>query len=192
MINKLKMLIFLRLLIVLLLFSADATESKTIIANGSSNADYTGIHGPVSPAESRYVWEEGMEPILNLTPLNSDIFYYDIDSGAGGETLNIDIGDPAQRTLELNKLTYETSAFNISFKCRQFGNYSAIGFLGEKYLAAYTNDSKIAEKPVNLLSRRILSKILIDDDTNHSLIEGKNWHLALKYPAEIMCCLPGI
>ncbi len=117
----------------------------------------------------RYVWEEGMEPIFNLTPLNSDIFYYDIDSGAGNEFLNIDVGDPSERTIQLNKLTYNTSAFNISFRNRQFGNYSAIGFMGEKYLAAYTDDSKIASKPVNLLSRRILSKVLIDENRNHSL-----------------------
>jgi S-layer protein (TIGR01567 family) len=170
------------ILMVLLLFSTDATGSKAIIANGSSNADYARIHEPISSTESRYVWEEGMEPILDLTPLNSDILYYDIDSGAGGEIMSIDIGDPAQRTIELNKLTYKTSAFNISFKCRQFGNYSAIGFLGEKYLAAYTNDSKIAEKPVNLLSRKILSKILIDDNTNHSLTEGKKLALGNEVP----------
>ncbi len=169
-------------MVVLLLFLTVTTEAKTITGNGSSNADYARIHEPISSTESRYVWEEGMESVLNLTPLNSDIFYYDIDSGAGGEILNIDVGDPAQRTVELNKLTYETSAFNISFKCRQFGNYSAIGFLGEKYLAAYTNDSKIAEKPVDLLSRRILSKILIDDNTNYSLTEGKKLALGDEVP----------
>lgn len=65
---------------------------------------------------------------------DSDIFYYDIDSGAGGEIMNIDTGDPAQRTIQLNNLTYTTTAFNISFRYRPFGNYSAIGFLGEKSL----------------------------------------------------------
>ncbi len=149
---------------------------------GRSNADYARIHEPISPTESRYVWEENMEPVLNLTPLNSDILYYDIDGGAGGEILNIDVGDPAQRTIELNKLTYKTSAFNISFRYRQFGNYSAIGFLGEKYLAAYTNDSKITEKPVNLLNRRLLSKILIDDNTKHSLTEGEKLELGNEVP----------
>ncbi len=152
--------------VVLLLFLV--TDAKAI--TGDSNADYTRTHEPISSTGSRYVWEEGMEPILNLTPLNSDIFYYDIDSSAGSEIMDIDLGDPAQRTVGLNRLTYKTSAFNISFRYRQFGNYSAIGFLGEKYLAAYTNDSKIAEKPVNLLSRRILAKILIDENGAHSLI----------------------
>src|SRR3990170_8268282 len=41
--------------------------------------------------------------------------------------------------------------------------------MGEKYLAAYTNDSNIASKPVNLVSKRILSKILVDENINHSL-----------------------
>ena len=152
------------------------------VVNGSINADYTGIHEPISSSESRYVWEEGMKPILNLTPLNSDIFYYDIDSGAGGEIMNIDIGDPAQRTIQLNKVTYTTTTFNISFRYRQFGNYSAIGFLGEKYLAAYTDESKIAEKPVNLLNQRILSKILIDENRNHSLKEGRTLALGAEAP----------
>ncbi len=65
---------------------------------------YSQIHEPISSPGYRYVWEEGMEPILNLTPLNSDIFYYDIDSGAGNEFLNIDVGDPSERTIQLNKL----------------------------------------------------------------------------------------
>lgn len=119
--------------------------------------------------ESRYVWKEGMEPVLNLTPLNFDLFYYDIDSGQGGEYMKIDIGDPSRRTIDVNNLTYQTSIFNASFKYRGFGKYSAIGFLGEKYLAAYTNESHIASKPVNLVSRRILSKILVDENKKQLL-----------------------
>ncbi len=158
------------IMLVLLLFLADSANAETNIANKTNNAENTGIHESISSPGYRYVWEEGMENILTLTPLNSDIFYYDIDSGAGGELMNIDIGDPSKRTIDVDNLTYHTSTFNISFRYRGFGNYSAIGFLGEKYLAAYTNDSKIASKPVNLLDRRILSKILIDENINHSLI----------------------
>ncbi len=156
-------------------------EAGINTSDTSNSAIDTGIHEPISLTESRYVWEEGTEPILNLTPLNSDIFYYDIDSNAGGEIINIDIGDPSERTIQLDKLTYNTSAFNTSFRYRRFGNYSAIGFLGEKYLAAYTNDSKIALKPVNLVSRKILSKVLIDENKNHSLTEGKNFTLGADY-----------
>ncbi len=131
------------------------------------------IDGSFEPdwyVESRYIWEEGMDQIFNLTPLNFDLFYYDIDSGQGGEYMKIDIGDPSRRTIDVDNLTYQTSIFNTSFKYRGFGNYSAIGFIGEKYLAAYTNESNIASKPVNLVSRRILSKILVDENIQHSLI----------------------
>ncbi|HEY9205750.1 MAG TPA: S-layer protein domain-containing protein [Candidatus Methanoperedens sp.] len=173
------------ILVLSLLLLPGTAEAKTNTSDASNSAIGTGIPEPISLAGSRYVWVEGMGPILNLTPLNSDIFYYDIDSGAGGEIMNIDIGDPSKRTIQLDKLAYYTSAFNISFKYRRFGNHSAIGFLGKKYLAAYTNDSKIASKPVNLLSRKILSKILIDENKNHSLTEGKNFTLGAGYVLRI-------
>ncbi len=169
------------IIILSILLLAGITEAGTNIPGAGKRANDTIIPEPVSLAGSRYVWEEGMESIFNLTPLNSDIFYYDIDSGAGGERMNIDIVDPSERTIQPDKLTYDTSAFNVSFRYRRFGNYSAIGFLGEKYLTAYTNDSKIAEKPVNLLGRKILSKVLIDENKSNSLIEGKNLTLDAGY-----------
>ena len=155
--------------LVILLFLLVGSTDATTIANRSSNLAYAVDLEPISSQQSRYVWEEGMEPVFNLTPLNFDILYYDIDRDAGGEIMNIDIGDPSRRTIDVDNLTYQTSIFNISFKYRGFGNYSAIGFMGEKYLAAYTNDSNIASKPVNLVSKRILSKILVDENINHSL-----------------------
>lgn len=170
-----------QILAIMILLLAGITEAGANIPDASNSADDAKIHEPISLTGSRFVWEEGMGTIFNLTPMNSDIFYYDIDSGAGGEIMNIDIGDPSERTIQVDKLTYDTSTFNISFRYRPFGNYSAIGFLGEKYLAAYTNDSKIAEKPVNLVSRRILSKVLIDENKNHSLVEGKNLTLDAGY-----------
>ncbi len=169
------------IMVLSLLLLASTAEARTGTSDANKSVNDIRIFEPISLAGSRYVWVEGMEPVINLTPLNSDIFYYDIDSGAGGEIMNIDIGDPSERTIQLDKLTYNTSAFNTSFRYRRFGNYSAIGFLGEKYLAAYTNDSKIASKPVNLLGRKILSKVLIDENKNHSLIEGSNFTLGAAY-----------
>ena len=135
---------------------------------------------PVSAPESRYVWssEAGMDPTFNLTPMNFDLFYYDIDNNAGSEFLSIDLGNPAERVINANNISYQTSAFNISFKYSPFGNYSAIGFMGEKYLAAYTEESRIATKPMKILTHRLLSKVLIDENENHTIIDGKNLSLS--------------
>ena len=100
------------IIVMLLLFSADTLKAKNITGNQSNGAEIAGagIYDSISMPEYRYVWEEGMETSFNLTPLNSDIFYYDIDSGTGGEFMNIDIGDTAERSIDVDKLIYKTSA----------------------------------------------------------------------------------
>ncbi|MCZ7372534.1 MAG: hypothetical protein O8C60_02565 [Candidatus Methanoperedens sp.] len=92
--------------LVILLFLLVGSTDATTIANRSSNLAYAVDLEPISSQQSRYVWEEGMEPVFNLTPLNFDILYYDIDRDAGGEIMNIDIGDPSRRTIDVDNLTY--------------------------------------------------------------------------------------
>ncbi len=129
---------------------------------------------PVSEPESRYVWaaDSGASPIFNLTPMNFDGFYYDLDDNAGNESFSIKIGNPADRTIKENDWIYSTIAWNVPFEYRQFGDYSVIGFMGERYFAGYTANSSIARSPVNLLTHRLLSKILIDENVNRTITTG--------------------
>ena len=130
---------------------------------------------PVSPPESRFVWaaDAGANKTFILTPLNFDGFYYDLDNNAGSESLSITLANPGNRTIHENDLKYSTTASNIPFKYRPFGNYSMIGFMGEKYLAGYDSDSRIANSPINLLEHGLLSKILIDEKMDHKINPGR-------------------
>ncbi len=108
---------------------------------------------PISPPESRYVWDSnaGAGSIFNLTPMNFDGFYYDLDNNAGSESISIKLGNPDNRSIKEYDLKYSTTISNIPFKHRPFGNYRVIGFMGERYFAGYADDSKFSRSQVNLL-----------------------------------------
>lgn len=153
-----------------------------------SEGDVLSVHSkPVSAPESRYVWaaDAGASQNLNLTPMNFDGFYYDLDNNAGNESFSIKIGNPVDRTIKENDWRYSTIAWNVPFKYRQFGNYSVIGFMGERYFAGYSADSNIARSPVNLLTHRLLSKILIDENVNRTLTTGSSLALSDGYTIRV-------
>ncbi len=145
----------------------------------------TTIRTPVSAPGSRFVWAAGDGSTFNLTPLNFDGFYYDLDNNAGSESFSIELGNPdnrsINRSIKENDLKYSTIISNIPFKYRQFGNYSMIGFMGERYFAGYSSDSPITRSPVNLLNHGLLLGILIDENVNRTLIAGRGMALSDGY-----------
>ncbi len=129
---------------------------------------------PVSAPDTRFVWDAnaGAGSTFNLTPLNFDGFYYDLDNNAGSESFSIELGSPDNRSIKENDLKYSTTVLNIPFKYRQFGNYSMIGFMGERYFAGYTQESRIASLSANLLNHGLLLSILMDENVNRTLSTG--------------------
>ncbi len=114
--------------------------------------------------------------------------YYDVDKNIGNETITFSLTDatPTGATLtdqEVNGaprgVVYETQAQLKTFKYKPCGQYDVIGFLADKYFAAYdpsvtadvTNaGAKVAylydaSKNRNLMANEQLSKILIDNNT---------------------------
>jgi len=115
--------------------------------------------------------------------------YYDVDKNIGNETITFSLSDttPTGATLSdqqdattgLRGVVYETKAQLKTFKYKGWGQYDAIGFLADKYFAAYdptvtadvTNaGAKVAylydaSKNRNLMTNEQLSKILIDNNT---------------------------
>ncbi|MCX9073626.1 MAG: S-layer protein domain-containing protein [Candidatus Methanoperedens sp.] len=138
---------------------------------------------PVSPPGSRYIWDgdAGGGSTFNLTPMNFDGFYYDLDNNAGSESFIISLGNPRDKSIQENDLKYSTAVSNIPFKYRSFGNYTMIGFMGERYFTGYTDDSKFAHSPVNLLNHRMLLGILMDENANHTLTAGSGMALSDGY-----------
>lgn len=144
-------------------------------------AGNAGAATPVSQPGSRFVWTEDAGPTFNLTPLNFDGFYYDLDNNAGNEFLSIRLDSPVNRSIKENNIIYSTTIWNVPFKHRPFGNYSVIGLMGEKCFAGYTSGSRFAPSPVNLLNHSLLGKILVDDNEARTLIAGSNLTLNEEY-----------
>jgi len=131
------------------------------------------------------------------SPQNFAGFYYDLNKNIGTETLtlspttngkNVAIGDKTG-------LDYNTTAQNKNFKFKPWGSYKIIGFLGEPYFAAYSNEVTpnmeaygetvpfIADrsKNDNLMTNEQLSKILIDNDSVMLVKKGESIKLKEGY-----------
>jgi hypothetical protein len=113
-------------------------------------------------------------------------FYYDLNKNLGAETLTFRLSDatPTGATLSdeidvtgTRGIVYKTQAQLKKFNFKPWGQYHAIGFLGDLYFAAYdpTVNADIVNagetvallydvsKNRNLMSNDQISKILIDN-----------------------------
>lgn len=115
-------------------------------------------------------------------------FFYDIDNDISTEQLSLYLSNATsdRATLSdqvdasgLRGLIYTSSAADKSFKFKSWGQYKAIGFLGDEYFAAY--DGTVSDfmkkfnqsyayiyeksKNANLLTNEQISKVLMDTDS---------------------------
>jgi len=124
-------------------------------------------------------------------------FYYDIDKNLGTEKITFTLINKTPTSATLSDLidangnrgiVYATEAQTKNFKFKPWGQYDVIGFLGEKYFAAY--DSRVtygmtdagetvpaifdASRNKNLMINEQISKVLIDDDTVKLVKKGES------------------
>jgi S-layer protein (TIGR01567 family) len=117
------------------------------------------------------IWdeEEDMSDTYTWTPQSFSGFYYNLDTDEGKETLTItNIGD---RSIDRNDIVYVTEPIVKEFECDDFGSYSVIGFMAERYFAGYEEKS-IMNDGFSLLDEEILSRVLIDDDESQMIKSG--------------------
>ena len=163
--------------------------------------DTVGSHSTVADTELNQVtWDCN----------NFSGFYYDINKNLGAETITFRPTDatPTGATLsdqpdELGDrgVVYTTHAQLKIFKYKPWGQYHVIGFLANKYFAAYDNTQTAdvayagggmpflygMSKNRNLMTNEQLSEILIDDNTemlinsSSPLKLAEGYELALKY-----------
>ncbi|MDD2339089.1 MAG: S-layer protein domain-containing protein [Methanosarcina sp.] len=113
------------------------------------------------------------------TPFNFEGFYYNIDDNVSTESLVIEkLND---RTIDDKMLVYSTKPARVEFEHKGWGNYEVVGFMAEKYFAGYPENTFGNSKGVSVLSDRILSKVLIDDDNKKSLFTGSSLALENGY-----------
>lgn len=111
------------------------------------------------------------DSIPTWTPFNFEGFYYNIDEGIGTEELKIE--ELNGRNIPTNKLVYESTPQNVPFEYNNWGNFTVVGFMADKYFAGYQDGAVNGEiKRVSLLSNDILSKVLKDTDDKESMYSG--------------------
>jgi S-layer protein (TIGR01567 family) len=120
-------------------------------------------------------------------------FYYNIDDDISTETLNIHLGGYTDRTIDEGNLTYITTAADIDFEYNdgnaeeRWGSYKVIGFMAEKYFAGYEDkNTSITNDDIRLISKDMLSKVLIDEDEKHMISTGASLELKEGYELKII------
>ncbi|MBZ3935282.1 S-layer protein domain-containing protein [Methanimicrococcus blatticola] len=102
------------------------------------------------------------EYIVDLwTPQNFEGFYYDInDDIENSESIKIDTDLSSTRKIANGELTYTANTTIADYEYETWGQYTVIGFMGEKYYAGTGG---------GLLSNGNLSKVLVDTDEKRNM-----------------------
>jgi len=118
------------------------------------------------------------------TPFNFEGFYYNIDEGIGTEELKVEQLDGSD--IPSDKLVYQSSPQAVKFEHSNWGNFTVVGFMADKYFAGYPDRAvNGAVDRVSLLSNNILSKVLIDSDDKESMSSGSALALENGYSLSI-------
>ena len=132
---------------------------------------------PVSPLESRFVWEPGENLTFTWTPANFDGFYYHPDNRAGNESLTIRLDKFNNRSVQPNGIVYFKKPGQTDARYRLSGKYAVLEFKREKYLVEYPEGKRD--------TRFRFYGILIDDDTSHKVMNGSRFPLSYGHDIEV-------
>ena len=138
---------------------------------------------PVSPPESRFVWEPGENPIYTWTNENFDGFYHDADSGNYSESLvvtnligrRIPEGGLIYTSYRMGKVPY--AVMNITGKKPEGtdGSYVTFSLGGNKYAVKSNGLARMLIVHGDSISER---KTLTVDEINFT---GETWELGEGY-----------
>ena len=157
------------------------------VASNANGADMQAWWWAVNPGgytTGNRIWEEGMGDPYRWTAQSFSGFYYDINDGLSTEALTITGID---RSLDEGSIVYETRPRSVNFDCSKWGEYDVIGFAAEMYFAGYNSDTReITDETISLVSNKMLSKILIDEDDKHTISTGASLELKEGYEIRII------
>jgi len=153
-------------------------------ANGADMQTWCWAVNPGGYTTGYRIWEEGMGDPYRWTAQSFSGFYYDINDGLSTETLTITGID---RSLDEGSIVYETRPRSVNFDCSKWGEYDVIGFAAEMYFAGYNSDTReITDETISLVSNKMLSKVLIDEDDKHMVSTGASLELKEGYEIRII------
>ncbi|OPY53517.1 MAG: hypothetical protein A4E49_01353 [Methanosaeta sp. PtaU1.Bin112] len=108
---------------------------------------------------------------FECNPQNFAGFYYDLNSNTGTEVMTATLTNGMLSGSYPYGLVYQTTVQQNDFAFRDWGYYSVIGLLGEKYFAGYLDTAGGIEERLfresgdaDVLSANRLLRVLIDDD----------------------------
>ncbi|WP_407354759.1 S-layer protein domain-containing protein [Methanolobus sp. WCC5] len=157
--------------------NSTSTVSKSWIWDVRSKTYFTGNR----------IWDEnaGQSNVKYIWDAKSfSGFFYDLESGLSSETMTIYNID---RSLSSGDIVYQTRPVETDFQHSGWGKYQVIGFMAEKYFAAYTINTTInGVDRLSMMSSGQLSKILIDDDERESIFSGSSLTLKEGYALNIV------
>ena len=109
-------------------------------------------------------------------------FDFDLDNNIKTEEITVSITED-HKLREKTGIIYTTYPELSTFSFKDWGGFSVIGFLGEKYFAAYDDNSYLRSESDqwDLMKYEMLSKVLIDSNNEAVLTEGKTLRLAEGY-----------
>ncbi|MCZ7398306.1 MAG: S-layer protein domain-containing protein [Candidatus Methanoperedens sp.] len=169
--------------------SHNVTVTATNITTGLGNSTYWNWTVRSRSYETgNRIWDASKEMNLTYTwnPMSFYAFYYDVDNNVGNESLQIQLTSRTDRSLPENTITYTTKPDNVSFQYKPWGSYNVIGFMAEKYFAAYTTGSTgITSTPISTIGSKQLHKILMDDNTQRAIYAGSTLTLSEGYVLKI-------
>jgi S-layer protein (TIGR01567 family) len=129
------------------------------------------------------VYNEG-DPLPTWDPLKFEGFYYNLDEGIGTEKLEVE--DLKGNDIPSDKLVYKSEPKPVQFEHNNWGNFTVVGFMADKYFAGYEDKAVDGEiDGVSLLSDNILSKVLMDTDDKKSMYSGSALALENGYSLSI-------
>ncbi|MBN2110744.1 MAG: PKD domain-containing protein, partial [Methanosarcinaceae archaeon] len=156
-------------------YSSTGTYNVTLTATNTDGSDTATttitVHGKNYYSGDR-IWDEnaGQSTTYTWDAKSFSGFFYDLESGLSSETMTIKDID---RSLGEGDIVYHTEPVVTDFDQSDWGSYEIIGFMAEKYFAAYTDDTEIeGVDTVSMMSSGQLSKILIDTDDKESVYSG--------------------
>lgn len=143
-------------------------------ANGTDQEEWTWDVRSKTFYTGDRIWDELTSPSLvyTWTAMSYSGFYYDLDSGEGSESMEITLSS-GSTSVGSGKLKYSTAPISTNFERTAWGKYEVIGFMAENYFAGYkAADTIITDTTVSVISNGQLSKVLMNEDEQHSAYAG--------------------
>ncbi|WP_406656478.1 S-layer protein domain-containing protein [Methanolobus sp. ZRKC2] len=179
--------------------STEQNPNHTFSSAGTFNVTLTAINSDGSDSETKEIkvyqktyysgdriWDasEGQSTTYTWNANSFSGFFYDLDSGISSESMTI---TGISRSIGDGDLVYKTAPVKTEFERSEWGEYKVVGFMAEKYFAAYTANTDIDNVDVvSMMSGGQLSKVLMDSDDKKSVYSGAHLTLEEDYRLNIV------